>query len=134
LEGSDVLNLEAGLTLSRTASIRGTCSLSFRLRWSFLLTFPETIEETARAAGRDIRCVQISPEQYASLLEEQKVPAEFISLMNDLFTEVPDGRNAHLTDGVERALNRPPRDFSEYSRKAAASGIWSGVQRPQALA
>ena len=38
-------------------------------------------------------------------------PAEFVSLMSYLCTEVLDGRNAHLTDGVQRGLGRPPRDF-----------------------
>jgi uncharacterized protein YbjT (DUF2867 family) len=87
-----------------------------------LLTFTEAIDEIARAAGREVRYKQVSPEQYASLLAEQNVPEEFVSLMNYLFTEVLDGRNAHLTDGVQRALGRPPRDFSEYARETAATG------------
>jgi uncharacterized protein YbjT (DUF2867 family) len=99
-----------------------------------LLTFPEAIDEIARAAGRNVRYTQISPEQYASLLAEQNVPAEFVSLMNYLFTEVLDGRNAHLTDGVQRALGRPPRDFSEYARETAATGIWGGVPQRHAHA
>jgi hypothetical protein len=28
-------------------------------------------------------------------------------------------------DGVERALGRPPRDFSDFVRDAAAVGAWS---------
>ena len=99
-----------------------------------LLTFPEAIDEIARAAGREVRYKQVSPEQYASLLAEQNVPAEFVSLLNYLFTEVLDGRNAHLTDGVQRALGRPPRDFSEYAREAAATGIWGGVPQRHAHA
>ncbi len=97
-----------------------------------LLTFTEAIDEIARAAGREVRYKQVSPEQYASLLAEQNVPAEFVSLMNYLFTEVLDGRNAHLTDGVQRALGRPPRDFSEYARETAATGIWGGVPQRHA--
>jgi uncharacterized protein YbjT (DUF2867 family) len=85
-----------------------------------LLTFPEAIRDIASAAGREIKYVQVSREQYVSLLVEQKVPAEFISLMDYLLTEVLDGRNAHLTDGVERALGRRPRDFADYVRDAAA--------------
>jgi uncharacterized protein YbjT (DUF2867 family) len=98
-----------------------------------LLTFPEAIRDIAHAAGREIRYVQVSREQYASVLVEQKVPAEFLSLMNYLFTEVLDGRNAHLTDGVERALGRRPRDFAEYVREAAASGVWRGAHQPHAI-
>jgi hypothetical protein len=35
-----------------------------------------------------------------------------------------DGRNAHMTDGVQRALGRPPRDFTDFVREAAADGAW----------
>jgi hypothetical protein len=40
-----------------------------------------------------------------------------------LFTTVLDGRNAHPADGVERALDREPRDFADYARDTAATGI-----------
>ena len=99
-----------------------------------LLTFPEAIDEIARAAGREVQYKQVSPEQYASLLAEQNVPAEFVSLMNYLFTEVLDGRNAHLTDGVQRALGRPPRDFADFARETATTGIWGGVPQRHAHA
>jgi uncharacterized protein YbjT (DUF2867 family) len=99
-----------------------------------LLTFPGAIDAIARAASREVRYKQVSPEQYASLLAEQKVPEEFVSLMNYLFTEVLDGRNAHLTDGVQRALGRPPRDFADYARETAATGIWGGVHQRHAHA
>ena len=49
-----------------------------------------------------------------------------MKMLTDVFTEVLDGRNAYLSDGVQRALSRPPRDFTDYARAAAATGIWSG--------
>jgi hypothetical protein len=36
-----------------------------------------------------------------------------------------DGRNAATTDGVRRALGRDPRDFADYARAAAATGVWN---------
>jgi hypothetical protein len=48
-------------------------------------------------------------------------------LLDYLFSTVLDGRNARLADGVERALGRPPRDFSDYAREAAAGGVWKAV-------
>lgn len=53
------------------------------------------------------------------------MPAEFAWLLNELFTEVLDGRNEALTDGVERVLGRAPKDFSTYATETAATGIWS---------
>jgi hypothetical protein len=42
-----------------------------------------------------------------------------------LFATVLDGRNSSLTNGVEQALGRPPRDFADYTRETAKTGIWS---------
>lgn len=91
-----------------------------------LLTFAEAIAEISQAAGRKIRFVPITVEEYASVLAEQEVPAGFVWLLTYLFTEVLDGRNAYLTDGVQRALGREPRDFADYARDAATTGIWGG--------
>ena len=91
-----------------------------------LLTFPEAIGEIAGATGRKIRYVPVSVEEYASMLSEQDVPAEFVWFLTYLFSEVLDGRNAYLTDGVQRALGREPKDFTDYAREAAATGIWDG--------
>ena len=79
-----------------------------------------------RATCREVRYVPVSVEQYASMLAEHEVPAECVRLLTYLFSEVLDGRNAHLADGVQRALGREPRDFADYARDAAATGIWDG--------
>jgi len=91
-----------------------------------LLTFADAIAEIARASGREIRYVQVSMDDYVVALEQAQLPPQFVGLIKYLFTEVLDGRNAHLTDGVQRALGRAPRDFTEYARRAAASGAWKG--------
>jgi hypothetical protein len=64
--------------------------------------------------------------EFESLLVEQEVPADFVWLLKYLFTEVLDGRNAHLADGVRRALGREPKDFADFARDPAAAGAWNG--------
>jgi uncharacterized protein YbjT (DUF2867 family) len=91
-----------------------------------LLTFAEAVEEISLASGREIRYVPVSVEQFASALSRDRVPSEVVELLTYLFTEVLDGRNARLTDGVRRALGRKPRDFADYAREAAATGVWDG--------
>ena len=91
-----------------------------------LLSFAEAIGEIAGATGRKIRYMPVSVEEYASMLSEQDVPTEFIGLLTYLFSEVLDGRNAYLTDGVQRALGQEPKDFAVYAREVAATGIWDG--------
>jgi hypothetical protein len=45
-----------------------------------------------------------------------------LELLTYLFMEVVDGRNADTT--VRRALRREPRDFADYARDMAATGVW----------
>ena len=90
-----------------------------------LLTFEEAVEEISRAVGREIRYVPVSIAEFGAAAAEEGVPDEWIDLLTYLFGEVLDGRNAHLADGVQRALGREPRDFSDYARAAAATGIWT---------
>jgi uncharacterized protein YbjT (DUF2867 family) len=97
-----------------------------------LLTFPEAIREISRASGRPVRYTRVRPDRFAALLEEQGVPSDAVALVVYLFTTVLDGRNESCTDGVKRALGRPPRDFSEYARLTAASGVWRA--RPSSVA
>jgi uncharacterized protein YbjT (DUF2867 family) len=89
-----------------------------------LLTFAEAVGEIAEATGRDIRFAPVTVEEYAAATAELGVPEDVVSLVTYLFSEVLDGRNAHVTDGVQRALGREPRDFRDYARRTAATGVW----------
>ena len=91
-----------------------------------LLTFAEAVGEIAEASGREIRYREMRPEDYVSLLEAHDVPSADIALVMYLFTNLMDGRNESLADGVERALGRPPRDFAAYVGETAATGVWNG--------
>ena len=91
-----------------------------------LLTFAQAIAEIAQASGREIRYVQVPMDDYVVALEQAQLPSDFVALIKYLFTEVLDGRNAYLTDGVQRALGRAPRDFTDYARLATADGAWKG--------
>jgi uncharacterized protein YbjT (DUF2867 family) len=90
-----------------------------------LLTFADAVAEIARAAGRPVRLVVVPTEAYVSAMAEHGVPDDVVSLLRYLFAEVLDGRNAHVTDGVQQALGREPRDFADYAREAAATGVWA---------
>jgi uncharacterized protein YbjT (DUF2867 family) len=93
-----------------------------------LLTFAEAAEEISNATGRDIPYVPVSLEEHAAVAAEQGVPSDVIELLTYLFSEVLDGRNAHVTDGVQRALEHEPRDFREFARDAAATGVWNAPE------
>lgn len=90
-----------------------------------LLTFAEAVAEVAHATGRSIEYEYVPMGEYIDMLKQYGIPDDHIWLISYLFTEVLDGRNESLSDGVQRALKRAPRDFGDYARVAAATGIWN---------
>jgi uncharacterized protein YbjT (DUF2867 family) len=89
-----------------------------------MLTFAEAVDEIARTTGREIRYTQIPSEAFAAGIAESGAPDDIAWLLDYLFSTVLDGRNAHICDGVQRALGREPTDFAEYARRTANSGVW----------
>lgn len=89
-----------------------------------LLTFAQAVEEIARASGKAIRFESVSTQEFARGLVEQRQPPEIVESLQYLFGEVLDGRNEYVADGVQRALGRAPRDFTDYARRNAAA--WGG--------
>lgn len=93
-----------------------------------LLTFAEIADEIATASRRPVRFVQVPAKAYEDALKQAGIDEDFMALVMYLLTSVLDGRNAYVTDGVQRALGRAPRDFSDYARDTAATGIWAEQQ------
>ncbi|WP_370674184.1 NmrA family NAD(P)-binding protein [Pleomorphomonas sp. PLEO] len=90
-----------------------------------LLTFSEVVGIISKAAHREIRFRTVTAEAFIKALNDGGVPGDVADLLEELFTIVLDGRNSSLSDGVERALGRPPRDFVDYAESAATRGAWS---------
>jgi uncharacterized protein YbjT (DUF2867 family) len=89
------------------------------------LTMAEVAAEISVAADREVSYAPVSLDQHAAEAAEHGVPPEFVEFLTYLFGEVVDGRNASTTDGVRRALGREPRDFGDYARATAATGVWN---------
>lgn len=104
---------------------KGHVGQLYELTGPRLLTFEQAVSEIAAATGRDIAYTEVSYDRFETMMTEQKLPADVVWLLKELFTVVLDGRNESLADGVQRALGRAPKDFSDYARQTAATGIWS---------
>ena len=89
-----------------------------------LLTFHEAMAEVSEALGRPVQYVPVSSEEFLAELRGAGMPEDEATGLTDLFAAIFDGRNQSLADGMQRALGRPPRDFAEYARRAAATGAW----------
>jgi len=89
-----------------------------------MLTLAEVAAEISRASARDIAYIPVPHDAFVAGMAESGAPEEVVWLLDYLFSTVLDGRNAYLTDGVQRALGRPPKDFADYAAEVAASGVW----------
>ena len=89
-----------------------------------LLSLPEAIAEIAKASSREITYVPVSVEEFAAGVAEYGVPAELVDFLTYLFSDVL-GKLAYVTNTVERVLGRPPRDFTDFATRTAATGIWT---------
>jgi uncharacterized protein YbjT (DUF2867 family) len=90
-----------------------------------LLTFGEAMDAISAAAGRTVAYEPVSVGDFAAALRADGLPDDEVTFYADLFAMVLDGRNSYVTDGVERALGRAPRDFRDYAEAAAATGVWA---------
>ena len=74
-----------------------------------LLTFGEAVGNTARV--RSVPMAEFTAGLASVGLEEAE-----IALLEYLFGNVLDGRNAWVTDGVQQVLGRAPREVMETAR------------------
>ncbi|QMV21771.1 NAD(P)H-binding protein [Streptomyces sp. SCUT-3] len=89
------------------------------------LTFGSAVAVIARASGRRIEHVELTPQEYhAELLADGLTEADARGL-GAMFAMMRAGHSAEPADGVQRVLGREPADFASYAARAAAAGAWS---------
>jgi uncharacterized protein YbjT (DUF2867 family) len=89
-----------------------------------LMTIADVAADLSRATGRTISYVDVPHDGFVAEVSASGAPADVVWMLDYLFSTVLDGRNSSLSDGVQRALGREPRDFLDYARGAAATGVW----------
>lgn len=92
-----------------------------------LLSYAEVAQQLSEAAGREIRYKPITDEQCWDGMRDAGAPEEYVELLKYLFSVTASGVNAHISDGVERALGRKPRTFRAFAQRSAARGAWKGA-------
>ncbi|TAI48135.1 SDR family oxidoreductase [Flagellimonas allohymeniacidonis] len=98
----------------------------YELTGSRFLTFREVIAEISKTVERNIVFTPVSLPAYTKMLREYGLDDDYVWLINYLFSEVLDNPdNQVITKDVEKVLGRKPKDFSEFVKETAATGIWS---------
>ncbi|WP_447008715.1 NAD(P)H-binding protein [Saccharothrix sp. DSM 118769] len=89
------------------------------------ITLAEAVAAISEAAGREVRYVPLSVEDFVAELVEQGLPREDASVFADMVEPLRNNTDAYLSDGVQRALGRPPRTFAEFAKSTAEAGGWA---------
>ncbi|MFN3238737.1 MAG: NmrA family NAD(P)-binding protein [Pseudomonadales bacterium] len=88
------------------------------------LTFAECCAAMSEGIGETVQAVEVPLADYLAGLRQAGVPDEFVALLEELFGQLFDGRNAQTATGVRQALGREATTFNTYVAKTAASGVW----------
>lgn len=102
----------------------------YQLTGPRLLSFREAIQEISDATGRMISFTPITLPAYTKAMKEQGVPADFVWLIEYLFSEVlGNPNNSEVTNDIEIVLGRKAIDFTDYVNQTLKTGVWT----PKAL-
>lgn len=92
-----------------------------------MLSLAEIAEELSKATGRAIKYTPVPHDAFVQGVAASGAPQDVQWMLDYLFATVLDGRNAYLTDGVQRALGREPKDFADYAKDVASTGLWKAA-------
>lgn len=98
---------------------------TYELTGPRLINFKQAVTEIAQITGTEIQFQSLSVDEYIGMLREYQVPEDELWLVNYLFTEVLDGRNSSITNDIEKILGRKAKDFTDYVKETAQTGIWN---------
>jgi uncharacterized protein YbjT (DUF2867 family) len=88
------------------------------------LTYDELASELAKALGRPISHINLSPSDLKSGMLAEGMPEAISDRMLDLERYFREGRASHITSDIKRVTGREPRRFAEYVGETAATGVW----------
>lgn len=99
----------------------------YQLSGPDLLTFADAVRAIGDAARIDVRFEQVTDAEFRTHMTiDHGVDDDFAAELSTLFGWIRQGRNAHVSGGVQEVLGRPPRTFSDFATESAAQGVWRG--------
>ena len=92
------------------------------------LTMAEVAAKLSTVTGKDIRYVNVAPEDAKRVQLAAGVSPYIADALAELFAERRKGKEANVSPAVEMILGRPPISFDEFAKRNAA--IFRGEQPP----
>jgi uncharacterized protein YbjT (DUF2867 family) len=89
------------------------------------LTMADVAAELSTATGRPVKYVDLEPDEFVAELVGYGQPLEDSEAVRDLFAVIRHHRSEYVSEGVQEVLGRAPRDFADWARETAKTGVWS---------
>ncbi|MGW0789742.1 NAD(P)H-binding protein [Streptomyces sp. NPDC002911] len=89
------------------------------------LGIADVLDEIAKVTGVRAAYVPVEESAFRAGLVAQGLAEQEAALWADGMKPIRTSQEAPVTDGVQRALGRPPRDIADFARDAATEGAWS---------
>ncbi len=91
-----------------------------------LITFKDAVNCIAKASNRNLEFHDITLEQYVDDMKENQVPADFVWLIEYLFSHVlTNPENQKVSHDIENVLGRPASTFASFVSKTVQTGVWN---------
>lgn len=105
------------------AGLTGATELgAYDLSGPAALTFGEAAQLLGERTGRPVAHVDVPVDQWVQGAQANGLPPEYAGMLGALFGLIRDGHDAHLSNGVQRALGRPARSFVDWAAREVHSG------------
>jgi hypothetical protein len=85
------------------------------------MTFAEAVAVVGEQAGRNLRFEAADPGDFAREMSKAGMTDLYVAWRMAMFEGIRDGRDAFLSDGVERVLGRPATTFAAWAAREAPS-------------
>ncbi|WP_433509429.1 SDR family oxidoreductase [Nonomuraea sp. CA-143628] len=109
----------------------GHVGQTYELSGPRALSIGEALALISEATGRTVRYTPLTAEEFIAQLVAEGWPRPDAGSYADAVAPIRRGMDEHVSDGVQRALGRPPRDFADFVKDATAVGAWQGQGRPR---
>jgi uncharacterized protein YbjT (DUF2867 family) len=87
------------------------------------LTFTQAVGILSSAMGTELRFDDEEPDLHTARLIDAGTPAGYVEWRMAMLGGIRSGRDAYLSDGVQRVLGRPATSFSAWADREAAAPI-----------
>lgn len=89
------------------------------------LTYDEMADELSQVLGREIRHIDLPPEDLKGAMLAGGMSEDIADVLLDLERYYREGRPSRVTNDVKQVTGRDPHRFAEYARETAATGAWN---------